>query len=1246
MFILGVLGLGTRYFLYDYTASVVGDLLFEFVKLRDNDRYTYSNKSIAYFPFERKLLITDLKIYPNSGIDTTATSYVVDIPSLYLDIESLWEVYWHKRLSITGVRMKDPLIEVNSIKKDADDSERIQLEAGELYKVISQYLRQLAIGRFDVRNGSISFSRNNNSPFVLNQFNLGIEEFSMDSVNLEERNNIFYTESIRLEVAGQEFELEESQRKFSFDSLIFSSRDSSFQLIEFKLYHDKEFDADDSISVRQLSFTGVDLNALYNEEVIDLGPLKIESPYVHLRTKSAEGERSVIRNTSKYRIIVDAVEVNNGSVAIVNPNVSMMGDNISLRRGRHHIRSGKELMDVEDFLEGSLINIANVQFSNDNLDLSADSLYLDGETNTVRLKKAEGSLEANNGHIVFNANAARVMGPLFSARSSISLDSIWLLDPQLRFEMAQKPDSLLRKKKKNVSVNYLSLASGYIELANKESFITLERVSGVAKSLSDTAGLENLKGLNLIGSISTILDTLYLSANWEYRGDRNLLVGHNIQTDFGDISNLRVSNLKPQQLLKKLVDFDSVYIQGSNIQLQLATNDSSNRQRPVFKRIYGTDNQLDISINDLKVNASDVSFSVLENLGLQSIATGPVSVEGSKQSIAIAKLTLPAGDRNLSVMLPEFRDEKNVITSDSVMINMAVDTLQLDSIQKYLAWIDNVHSFNPEVSLLLDGEKDTSRSPIILPPLTVENGKLSINGDQISLQMANVNTSGRHQVRVNEPNDWIQNSGGITGMQFSSNDLQFNVDHLTFLQGNIELAKASVINDLGQYEINSGRIGNLQMATFNLSEPVSMDTIILNGVALNLMDTTIHVKEKKPFGPVTFRSVQLQNADVTYTGTDQKVAINDISMQLDGLVLDTATAVLHILEANPQVNIGLASYDREFQDRTLETSDIQYDPILNILNIGAFRSTPKLSRDSFMLDKRYQSDWMDISSGKITIIEPDLKALLTNQGIDVQAIQVIDPRLTTYRDQSLEESPHYQSILPVKLLRSEIPVAIDSVKLENGMIFIEQKFPEVAEPARLSFYDINAKVKYIYSSNATQDREPNMLVYASGGLLENATFTSRIAFDMTDTLGNYTMKGKMKGGNLLVLNDMLEKAGHVRVNSGSCETVSFNFVANPDYAVGEMKFIYDDLNVTIMDNENRDEGFKSFVANAFVIHTRNPHFLFLRKGDIYAERKKNKEVFNYWANSILSGVVSSIGVRNNKKEIRRRNKESQRQFEN
>src|SRR5690606_3446711 len=134
-------------------------------------------------------------------------------------------------------------------------------------------------------------------------------------------------------------------------------------------------------------------------------------------------------------------------------------------------------------------------------------------------------------------------------------------------------------------------------------------------------------------------------------------------------------------------------------------------------------------------------------------------------------------------------------------------------------------------------------------------------------------------------------------------------------------------------------------------------------------------------------------------------------------------------------------------------------------------------------------------------------------------------------------------------------------------------------------------------------------------------------FDMQDEDESYIYTASLGPVNMQHFNPLLEPLAYVKVRSGKIDTMNWRVEANKYYAIGHMNFHYDKLRISILDREKdtrgMDKGLASFFANTFIVNTSNPHFLIFREGDIYAERDTHKAIFDHWAQSSLSGIVSS-----------------------
>jgi hypothetical protein len=74
---------------------------------------------------------------------------------------------------------------------------------------------------------------------------------------------------------------------------------------------------------------------------------------------------------------------------------------------------------------------------------------------------------------------------------------------------------------------------------------------------------------------------------------------------------------------------------------------------------------------------------------------------------------------------------------------------------------------------------------------------------------------------------------------------------------------------------------------------------------------------------------------------------------------------------------------------------------------------------------------------------------------------------------------------------------------------------------------------------------------------------------------------------------------------------------------------YDDLKLSVMDENNRKKKFQSFFVN-LLVKTKNS-----KTGIVYQERLREKSVFNYWARISLNGLLTSLGVKKNSAQVRR-----------
>ena len=146
-----------------------------------------------------------------------------------------------------------------------------------------------------------------------------------------------------------------------------------------------------------------------------------------------------------------------------------------------------------------------------------------------------------------------------------------------------------------------------------------------------------------------------------------------------------------------------------------------------------------------------------------------------------------------------------------------------------------------------------------------------------------------------------------------------------------------------------------------------------------------------------------------------------------------------------------------------------------------------------------------------------------------------------------------------------------------------------------------------------------------------AEFKASVRFDMNHPKDQFMFTGEVKNFDLYLLNKILNPLVNLNIKSGYSKQMSFSFMANKDFAQGNMKFRYDNLKVQLLSQESNSTkglgpGVKTLFANTFLIKRKNPRFVLLRDGNIFTERDTSRAIFNYWGKALFSGVGSSIGI--------------------
>ncbi len=245
-------------------------------------------------------------------------------------------------------------------------------------------------------------------------------------------------------------------------------------------------------------------------------------------------------------------------------------------------------------------------------------------------------------------------------------------------------------------------------------------------------------------------------------------------------------------------------------------------------------------------------------------------------------------------------------------------------------------------------------------------------------------------------------------------------------------------------------------------------------------------------------------------------------------------------------------------------------------------------------------------------------------------------KLNIFRDQNPVHPNNAQDLVQEQVKAIPVPIILDTLEVSTDIHFaiLPENTSQVGE---ISFNDLRGSLVHITNQDSLWGRP--MVLDAAGKIYDQVDFNARVEFDMADPMNSFLMSGKVGRMDIEVMNNILLPTARIFIRKGKNKEITFDISANKDVAIGDMFFRYNKLKFRIVDKDDihhtsLGNSLLTFWANRLV-KSNNPSFLRKRDGVIYFERNPNRAIFHYWSRALLSGIVSSVGVKNNRRQLKK-----------
>jgi hypothetical protein len=291
---------------------------------------------------------------------------------------------------------------------------------------------------------------------------------------------------------------------------------------------------------------------------------------------------------------------------------------------------------------------------------------------------------------------------------------------------------------------------------------------------------------------------------------------------------------------------------------------------------------------------------------------------------------------------------------------------------------------------------------------------------------------------------------------------------------------------------------------------------------------------------------------------------------------------------------------------------------------------PLLEEEAFFASRAFRSSRFRIVVQQCGVLGIAYGELFRGNAFRARSVSLTSPFLEALINRDKDPAPLVESPLMVHeaLAATGAPMQVDHLTVTNGLLRYAERRTVGAAPATLTFGAVNVSVRGIQNQG-----EPGSTIEleAQGDLMYAGTMTVQMSIPVSPPDFSFHYSGSLGAMDLTRLNEFLELAEQVRINSGIVKEAKFQIDVRSGEARGAVRAIYEDLEIAILDQQTGsekglDNRIASFLANAMKVRksSASDPLGSVRVGDVNHVRAPDDTFLEFAWFALRSGVLDVI----------------------
>ncbi|GEM_PF-282515 len=379
---------------------------------------------------------------------------------------------------------------------------------------------------------------------------------------------------------------------------------------------------------------------------------------------------------------------------------------------------------------------------------------------------------------------------------------------------------------------------------------------------------------------------------------------------------------------------------------------------------------------------------------------------------------------------------------------------------------------------------------------------------------------------------------------------------------------------------------------------------------------------------LTLITKKLGNKDAIVKVTNGNILLSDVAV--DSVANADTTRIMFARHISAEIDS--AQWKTKDNLYKLVVAGLSINSELQNLGMKSIKVIPQYDEATFPHKLPFQGDRFDVQVANLQLQNISFNQL-SEEKLIAEKMIIPNGSLKIYRDKNfLRDKKNRVGTYPHQLLtKAPFPIFIKQLLVSNVLIEYKEKSYKTKQKAAIQFAGTNGSITNL--TNIKDSLEKNNLAVANlkTKFLNAGNLDTKWTFYLGNPNGRFDIDATLGSIAATKASPITEALASIKINKGTINSLSLNTKGDDYKMTGQLKILYEDAKVAILnkpddDGDTKKKPILTLVANTLIKSNNPSGNKPPRVEAIDYQRDTNRSIFTLIAKGILEAVMKTAGM--------------------